>query len=578
MNKIKYILFAILFAFEAPVFAKKKESPCDRALAQAQIAIRFQSDPLRLKAAQVLANYSRAHGGNLSVQEVLNQFGVPPKPDMGQIAFPAFPFAKILKAPPAKIASELAEALRVADIPMVTRIETAGPYVNFSIDSQAYLNWMLEAQESGRFFASDLKEEEREKISIEFSQPNTHKALHVGHMRNMFLGESVAKLLEFGGHKVERSTYPGDMGTHVAKALWYIRTHKANEVPHEPSAEWLGRMYAEADQYVKSNSENPDVKAGIEIMLKNLESRHGDDYDFYLKTREWSLDQMRAVYDWLGIKFDQWYCESECDEPSRELVLKKLKEGVLVQDDGAVGLDLKNENLGFVLMLKKDGSGLYLTKDLELLRQKFDRSEATRSIVVVDARQQLHFRQVFRAAEIMGIANASQSRHLSYETVNDREGKAFSSRALVGGLNLWQLKQELEKSPDPRSALNNLRWGFLRVAPGDQIRFDMEEWMRKNGSSASELTELAKALSQVKSSPRGLTPHEESLVLQISAFQTAAAKAIRELDPSEVARYLSDLKLNLEKWQKETPELHPQVARAAALVIGRGLELLTIKI
>jgi arginyl-tRNA synthetase len=577
MTKFKHILLLLVMVASAPSLAKKKNSTCEQALAgQGGVAAHFKSDPIRAGLAQAILAQIQLRGGQSTEVEIVAQFGAPPKPEMGQIAFPVFQLAKALKAPPPQIAAELAVELNKAGLPLVGKVQSAGPYVNFHIDFSAYLKWVLQAQADGSFLTPDLKNEEREKISLEFSQPNTHKALHVGHMRNMLLGESIARLLEVAGHQVVRSTYPGDMGTHVAKVLWYIRTLKAKEIPQAPSAEWLGKMYAEADQMVKDSGDSGETKAGVEAMLKRLESRQGEEYEFYRKTREWSLEQMRDIYAWLDINFDHWYFESECDEPSRQLVLAKQKEGLLVQDDGAIGLDLKAENLGFVLMLKRDGSGLYLTKDLELLRQKFSDAEVTRSIVVVDARQRLHFQQVFRSAEILGFHNAKRSKHLSYETVTDSEGKAFSSRSLNAALTLGELKTMLGKQPDSARAVDNLRWGFLRVSPNDQIRFDLEQWMSRNGNSAGELVDLVRALEakgNSQSSARALTATEQEIVAHIANFQTALTKAVQELDPSEVARYLTELQVRVAK----IDDLDAGVAKAAAHVLVKGLEILGIR-
>lgn len=567
---MKHFIFLFLFLFG--LHASAKDVTCTEKLGVAPISIGNKSDLLRMGILSTIHTSLRKLAlAGVNVDSLSLVLETPPKIEMGQAAFPVFQLAKVLRMAPSKIAQSLIADLKANLPPMIHSAEVAGGYINFHLDFEAYADQLAETIASGRFFSPENLE--KEKISLEFSQPNTHKALHVGHMRNMFLGEAVAKLFEYFGHTVVRSTYPGDLGTHVAKALWYIRTFKAAEIPQTPSADWLGRMYAEADQYVKANE--AAAKPGIADMLRNIDSAEGSDYELYLKTREWSLAEMRDVYAWLGIRFDQWYCESECDLPSRRLVEQKFNEGVLQKDDGAIGLDLKNEGLGFVLMLKQDGTGLYLTKDLELMRRKFDDAEVTRSIVVVDARQQLHFKQLFRAAELMGFAKAKSSVHLSYETVTDAQGNALSSRTL-NGLTVTALR---EKFAAPVS-LANLRYGFLRVAPSDQIRFDLEQWLRADDDSAANLLAMLDVMTTIANpaarSAGPMSAREQEILLHLSRFNPTIAKAAQNYDPSEVARYLGQLNTLLKTWNRDGSANAGLIANASAQILQKGLELLGI--
>jgi arginyl-tRNA synthetase len=233
---------------------------------------------------------------------------------------------------------------------------------------------------------------------------------------------------------------------------------------------------------------------------------------------------MRDVYEWLGVSFDVWYTESECDKPSAELVRHKLAEGFFAQDQGAVGIDLSPWKLGFAMFLKSDGNGLYITKDLELLRRKFEDPAVTRSVYVVDARQKLHFQQLFKTGELMGYPQATKSVHLSYETVNTEDGTPFSSRAL-NGLKLMDLKRDMESKVTAdyleryrgqwsdedirRTAeivtIGALKYGMLKVDNNTQINFVRDEWLRLDTS-----TRAAGASWKSSSAPAKKPPHLDS--------------------------------------------------------------------
>jgi arginyl-tRNA synthetase len=332
-------------------------------------------------------------------------------------------------------------------------------------------------------------------------------------------------LLEKVGFGVVRATYPGDFGSHIAKALWYIEQKAC--APQEASgvsgvgasppaanvantdsslqADWLGTMYQQADATFKglAPDEQALAKQQIESTLLRIQNKDQPTYDLYLQTRAWSLAQMHEVYRWLDVQFDEWSYESELDESSRRLVKSLLDEGKLVVSQAAVGLDLGA--LGFALLLKSDQTGLYLTKDLELIRRKFQDPEITHSLVIVDARQKLHFAQLFDAATRLQLAPGGKSYHLPYETVTTQDGRPFSSRGHAG-LGIFELKEALENKimtqylqayeewdqqkkhlVAQQIAKGALKFGFLRVDPNQIIRFIQEDWIRLDGDTGPYL-------------------------------------------------------------------------------------------
>ncbi|OFZ23195.1 MAG: arginine--tRNA ligase [Bdellovibrionales bacterium GWB1_55_8] len=507
----------------------------------------------------------------------------PPETKLGHIAFPCHSLSKQLRKAPQQIATTISEAIQAqGKSPWFARIETAAGYLNFFVDFENLHRHLMERSAQGSLL--EKQPEGAKKVIVEYSQLNTHKAYHVGHLRNIVFGDCIANLVDASGKQVVRATYPGDLGTHIAKVLWYIRQFKMNEIPNEKQAEWLGDMYGESDEYLKSLAGTPrekEVKVEMGKALRDLENKTGPYYELYKPTKEWSLNQMKQILNWLGIHFDVWYFESECDAPARELVLKKFDEGFFVKSEGAIGLDLSAYDLGFAMFLKSDGTTLYLTKDIELLTQKFSDPNVELSIVVVDTRQTLHFRQLFKTAELMGLRPASDSLHLSYETVTDEKGEPCSSRGRTG-FRLEQLSRIvsdkiIEKYLEPnrgqwtdaeieetarKVALGALKYGFLKVDSNRVIKFVLDEWIQLEGDTGPYLQYVhARCCGVLNKVPRdsGPAPFElatefdQELVLMLERFNDSVANAAKDFRPSILCSYLFDLCKVFNRFYKECP-------------------------
>jgi len=556
----------------------------------------------------------------LTLEEISGLISTPPDFKLGQAALACHQWAKVFRIAPAKIAEELAAQItahsQLTQASMIARVDAVNGYLNFHCHFANYAKWLTAEVASNKYFERSLvAPERREKILIEYSQPNTHKALHVGHLRNMVFGDSVYRILAYAGHEVVRATYPGDMGAHIAKSLWFIQTQLGGKLPTERQADWLGEVYAQSDDFLKAAppDQQSEYKAQIGAVLRQLQERKGAAYELYQTTREWSLAQMRRVYEWLGMEFDVWYFESECDEPSRELVLKKFKEGFFVESEGAIGLDLSKWNLGFAMFLKSDGNGLYLTKDLELIRLKFSDPKVTRSLVVVDSRQRLHFQQLFKTAELMGYPQAAKSVHLSYESVTTPDGVPCSSRNLNGVLledlrtlmndkvifdhlhayrGQWS-EAEIHDVAE-RVTLGALKFGFLRVDGNSVIKFMLEEWLKLDGDTGPYLQYAhARCQSLLEKVGRANslqevdlpTVYEHQLVFQLAQFNRVATQAALGYRPALISGYLLELGKLYNRFYKECPirtaegalrESRLALVETTAKILQTGLGLLGI--
>ena len=558
--------------------------------------------------------------GQSAPSNLYEQLAIPPEINLGHATIATHFLAKLMRMPPAKIGEKIVGAIQ-SDLEKnpskwIEKIVPVNGYINFFANLNSYGEWLMNATRDGSLWKGPwLEKDQIEKVSVEYGGLNTHKAIHIGHLRNLIFGESVSKLIESVGHQVVRTNYPGDMGAHLAKLMWYIGKYKNAKLPSE-NADWLGEMYVEADNKVESFKGTPqesEIKAEIAKVLLDLEEARGDLYPLYLETRKWSLNQLNRVFAWLGVHFDKWFFESECDGPSRALVQKKYKEGFFKESQGAIGIDLSEYNLGFALFLRGNGTGLYLTKDLELIRRKFEDPEVTRSIVVVDSRQRLHFQQLFKTAELMGYPQAAKSLHLSYEFVATEDGGVFSSRSQNGMaieslratieneikqryLNSYESdwsKEEINKTAE-MIAIGAIKYGMLKTDANNVIRFVLDEWLRLDGDTGPYLQYCnARCLRilekvDVSAAPKSMNFQHETeaaLLLMLGRYSQFLLTAATEYRPSVLAGYLYDLSKSFNRFYKECPikDGPPDVqygryelVRLTSSVLQQGLGILGI--
>ena len=226
------------------------------------------------------------HADILTLESIANSLTEPPDKKMGHLAFPCFPLAKALKSAPPKISAELLSHL--PQNPLVTKATPVGPYLNFFLDLQTLGKIEIEEILNGNYFKRKLIAG-NQKTMVEYSQPNTHKELHVGHMRNLCLGNAVVRIARYAGVETTAVTYPGDVGTHVAKCLWYYKNHYKGQIPTENKGAWLGTLYSKAhimlEDQIGTDKEDSN-RQQLTAILKQLEQKSGEYYDLWKETRE----------------------------------------------------------------------------------------------------------------------------------------------------------------------------------------------------------------------------------------------------------------------------------------------------
>ncbi len=569
-------------------------------------------DPIYTASAQVLKKALIELGvADASVEKIAGEFSTPPRIEMGHLAFPCFQYAKILQKKPLELAQEIANKVQNE----FAKAQVVGPYLNLFLTSQELGRSVIAPLQKG-----ELLKHEQQKIDptlIEYSQPNTHKELHVGHMRNMCLGNALVRILRYTGRPVVANTYPGDVGTHVAKCLWYMKYHNQQSPPAEGKGEWLGKMYSLAHNKLEDERGTPQEEINrqqLTAILKQLEQKSGEFYDLWKQTRQWSIDLMNNLYAWADVHFDIWYWESEVDSASVQAAMELYQQGKLTKSEGAIGLDLEDEKLGFCLLLKTDGNGLYATKDIELARRKFSTYNPSRSIYVVDMRQELHFKQVFAVLKKIGFAEAEKCFHLKYNFVelpdgamSSRKGNIVPIMELIEKMREHVKTQYLARYKDEWSQAEidatadmvthgAIKYGMNSMDPNKKIVFKMEDWLKLDGESGpyiqyayariqSLLQKITQSSAQVNFEKLQM-PIEIELSLKLAQFNKTVENCAQNLKTSTLCTYLYETAKLFNSFYHDCPigkleDLELQQARLALAqatgdLLKKGLELLGI--
>ena len=568
-------------------------------------------NPVKLYLSELIQKaISESFSKDIELEEIYSMLSIPPKLENGDFAFGCFKMSKDLKKSPPEISKVLSEKIKEPnENNYVLSITAMGPYLNFKLSAEFILKNIC--------LTGDIVKRS-EKTIIEFSQPNTHKEMHVGHMRNLCLGDAIIKLHRFAGVETIATTFPGDVGTHVAKCLWYYTHYTDQKAPSEDrKGAWLGTLYTKGNNLLEEEKGTPKEEENRKILtqiLKEIEAGSGKYFDLWQETREWSIDLMKDVYKWADVEFDHWYWESTVDSDSVKLIKEYYDKGLFIKDDGAIGIDLSDYKLGFCLLLKSDGTGLYATKDVELARRKFQDHNVERSIYVVDNRQALHFKQVFKTLEIMGFENAKNCYHLQYEMVelpdgamSSRKGNIVPLQDLIDNMQEkikndylnkyigeWD-QTEIEETAK-EIAKGAIKFGMNKIDPNKKIVFDMQEWLKLDGESGPYIQYVYARIQSMlakTSIPESVDftlltdAYEGNLALHLLNFNDIIEKALKENKTNILANYLYDVAKSFNQFYANCPVLkndnealknaRVHLSLKTAKTLSKGLELLGIK-
>lgn len=517
----------------------------------------------------------------------------------------------------ADIASLVADAM--AGRGDFSRVEAVDGYLNlyFAADefSQRVVDRVL--QEDSRFGRGDFKGEQ---VMVEFSQPNTHKAFHVGHLRSAILGDAVCRILAFAGYDVVRANYYGDIGLHVIRWLWNYMNFHPGETPPEDTTRWMGDLYAEA---IRRLEENPEYEEEVGDLYARWDKRDPEVVALWEKTRQWSIEGFEDMYQILDIEFDRYYANSEVEEPGKEMVQELIDEGIaedLRPDDAVIVkidelLDREKEKYRVLVVLRSDGTALYPAMDLALAKLKFEEYDLDRSIYVVDVRQSLHFQQVWKTLEIAGYPWVDDLEHLAYELVNlpgnvvmaSRDGTVVLLEDLIRESQSRALEVVEEKNPDldpddkemvaRAVGLGAIKFPMLHRDTTRVVTFDWDRALDFNGQAApyiqyahvranSILAKMDGPLPDSQVPSHELQPEEIELIERISRLPLQVQNAARERKPLQITNTAYELARSFTAFYRECPVLSAEpdvrsfrlrLVKATKIALANALRLLGIE-
>ncbi|MGC9312392.1 MAG: arginine--tRNA ligase, partial [Sediminispirochaetaceae bacterium] len=464
-----------------------------------------------------------------------------------------------------------------------------GPYINITLDISILAEEVIRmvGRDGESYGSTDSLA--GSKVMIEFSCPNTNKPLHLGHLRNDSLGESVARILKANGAEVRKVNLINDRGIHICKSMLAYRQFGEGTTPESEgikSDHFVGDYYVKYDAWSK---EYPQAEAEARNMLQAWERGDEDVTSLWTTMNRWAIEGIQNTYDKTGVSFDQIYYESETFKRGREEVLKGLEKGIFYQEeDGSVWVDLSDIKLDKKVLLRSDGTSLYLTQDIGTAIARHRDWPFERLIYVVASEQKYHFKVLFHVLKKLGFDWAENLYHLSYGMVNLPEGKMKSREGTVVDADdlFAQLKEmavqeirnkdredhvgDVEEAASA-VALAALNYYLLQVSPAKDMIFDPKESISFNGNTGPYLQYMGARISSMlrKYDERSeqfaggqcrcellKVVEERQLIQLIGRYPEVVSKAADELNPNVITSYLYELSRTFSRYYHDNPVLH----------------------
>jgi arginyl-tRNA synthetase len=557
----------------------------------------------------------------------------PPRAELGDLAFPMFPYARILKRPPVEIAALIARRLsgQGAAQPAeqakpaaagAARVEIQGPYLNVHLDRpsitaevSAEVLENLELYGRGEDFAG-------QRIVVEFSAPNTNKPLHLGHLRNDALGMSVSRILESLGAEVFKVNLINDRGVHICKSMLAYQRFGRGTTPEnrgQKADHLVGDFYVRFTEWSKQDRQAEEL---AQQMLRAWEEGDPEVRELWERMNAWAIEGIEQTYEKTGVRFDKIYRESETYLLGRRIVELGLEKKAFYREaDGSVWVDLTAHNLDRKVLLRSDGTSVYITQDLGTAVQRYRDQPFDRMIYVVGNEQRHHFRVLFTVLQMLGYDWAKNLYHLAYGMVNlpegkmkSREGTVVDADDLLGDLQALAGEkirgeeaenQEVEvedlQATAEKIALGALNYYLLQPSPLKDMIFDPKESLSFTGNTGPYLqytgarisSMLRKFDARAKRFEGGAfrselleQPDEWLMVKQMAAYPDAVVQAAGELNPSILTAAAFELAQTFNHYYHRNPVLQNEdrdlvvsritLAQAVRQVLYNGMRLIGI--
>ncbi|MEM5869745.1 MAG: arginine--tRNA ligase [Candidatus Aenigmatarchaeota archaeon] len=532
---------------------------------------------------------------------------VPKVKEFGDIAFPCFDLAKKERRNPNEIAEELAKRIKIPKGSFIEKVEAKAGYLNFFFDYQKISELVLKKVMKKKKLAK-----KKERVMIEFSQPNPVHSMHIGHARGTFLGDSLARILEFLGYDVIRANLMNDVGLQVAKLVTAYLTWAKGEKPNGKPDVWLWNLYVKFHEEAKND---PSLEEKARENLRKFEIEKDKKLKkIWKEIVNWCVKGFEETYRRLGINFDVYFYESDFRDLGKKIIQEGLKKEIMRKtEDGAVVSRLEKFGLPDTILLRSDGTGLYITSDLGMTVHRFEKYKLDKHVWVVSNEQTLHFKQLFKILELLGYKWVKNCKHFSFDLVrlpegkmSSREGRAVMLDEVVNKL-VEMAYMEIEKRKGKFSekekreiaeaiGIGALKYAIVRIEPEKTITFDWEQMLKLEGDTGPYLqyahTRCAGILRKagkfkLKFKVREFSESEKELIKTLMKFEKVVGDAGRDLKPHYICNYVYELANVFDRFYETNPVLKAEseekrnfrltLVKATKIVLGQALELLGIK-
>ena len=568
----------------------------------------------------------------------------PPDDKWGDYAWPCFTLAEKLKKNPATIAQELATKFKKNAL--LSAVKNVGPYLNLTVSDEFLKQSLIEVSKQKYFGKSNFGK--KNKVVIEFSGPNTNKPQHIGHARNNCLGQSLVYILQAAGYKVTPVNIINDRGIHIAKSMLAWQEFASGETPESSGMKGdhlVGKYYVkfgqvlaeEKKEYLKKNkinwtklsdldkrkTEEDFLKNSVwmqkaQAMLKAWENNDPKVRSLWQTMNDWVYEGYAKTYSDLGIKFDKVYYESQNYLLGKDLVELGLKRNVFYKkDDGSVWIDLTKEGLDQKIVLRSDGTSVYMTQDLAVAKNRYDQYKFDKMVYVVASEQDYHFKVLFLILDKLGFAWAKNLYHLSYGMValptgriKSREGQTADADDIIEEMIsrakevMSKAQKQADVSTDQKEKISKivglgaLKFFMLGTNPQKNITYNASESISFDGYTgtfiqytharlASLLSKAGKLDNIKKISASQFNKEEKKLIKELLDFPEAIQNSAKDYNPAIITQYLFNLAKTYNNFYQNHSVLSADNATSKNLrlhltsqtkkIIKTGLELLGIE-
>lgn len=554
----------------------------------------------------------------ISSKEAESLIETPPDNKLGDYAFPCFILAKQLKKSPQNIALELQESLTKINLKQDHKyfelIRNEGPYLNFFINKKLFIknaieNILKEKNDYGQ------REKTGEIILIESPGPNTNKPLHLGHLRNILLGQSLSNILKKQGNEVHIVNVVNDRGIHICKSMLAYKklgSGDSPEISKLKSDHFVGKYYV---KYSELEKENPNIEKDTQEMLKKWEDEDEETLMLWRKMNEWALNGFAETYKRLDFDIEKEYFESDIYKHGKEIILGGLKKGIFQEDENGIIFDLERKGLGKKVLLRKDGTSVYITQDIYMAWKRHIDFNFSRMYYVVGNEQDYHFKVLFEIFKALGWRFHDGCHHFSYGMVElpegrmkSREGNVVDTDDLIHDVTeiarteLRQRYPELNLNKLERRAgiiaLAAIRFFFLKYDPLRNFVFNPKESLNFDGETGPYIEYSNARINSIFKKLDGEFRPEDSdvamlkeniemaLVKILSQYPDIIDKAAIEMKPSIICRYLIDLAQKFNEFyhansvlnsEREIRDARLTLIYCIQTVLKSGMELLNIR-